>query len=134
MIWQKKKFTKKPFEIRQKVQGCQQTTRAFILIFFFYNFFFFQFCRSAQVVNKKELLKHGLLNRWTYIFILPWPALGWAFNPTNKCYTNSLNLCKSLRKYLFRHSRGKSMVFFYIVNALGQNLPYSEIVVTGQHL
>ena len=54
------------------------------------------------------------------------------------CYNNSLNLCKTLRKYLFRHAKGKSMVNFYIVNALGQNLAnsesYSEIVVRGQIL
>ena len=50
---------------------------------------------------------------------------GEAFNP------NSLNPCKTLRKYLFRHAKGKSkvaliMVNFYIVNALGQNLANSE--------
>ena len=28
--------------------------------------------------------------------------------------------------YLFRHAKGKSMVNFYIVNALGQNLENSE--------
>ena len=41
-------------------------------------------------------------------------------------YTNSLNLCKTLRKYLFRHAKVKTMVTFYIVNALGQNLANSE--------
>ena len=30
------------------------------------------------------------------------------------------------RKYIFRHAKGKSMVNFYIVNALGQNLANSE--------
>ena len=34
--------------------------------------------------------------------------------------------CKTLRKYLFRHSKGKSMVNLDIVNALGQNLANSE--------
>jgi hypothetical protein len=31
----------------------------------------------------RTLTNHGLLNRWTDIFILPRPALGWAFNPNN---------------------------------------------------
>ena len=42
---------------------------------------------------------------------------------------------------LFRHAKDKSVVNFYIVNALGQNLAnsescpiYSEIVVRGQNL
>jgi hypothetical protein len=35
-------------------------------------------------------------------------------------FNNALNLCKSLRKYLFRRAKGKSMVNFYIVNAQGQ--------------
>ena len=33
---------------------------------------------------------------------------------------------KTLRIYLFRHAKGKIMVNFYIVNALGQNLANSE--------
>ena len=33
---------------------------------------------------------------------------------------------QNLRKYLFRHAKGKSLVNFYIVNALGQNLANSE--------
>ena len=49
------------------------------------------------------------------------------------CYTNSLNLCKTLRKYLFRHAKGKSMVNFYIVNALGQNLANSESILQIMH-
>ena len=32
----------------------------------------------------------------------------------------------NLSKYFFRHAKGKSMVNFYIVNALGQNLANSE--------
>ena len=32
-------------------------------------------------------------------------------------YRISLNLCKTLRKYLFGPAKGKSMVNFYIVNA-----------------
>ena len=100
-LTEKKKFTKKPFEIRQKVQGCQQTTRAFILIFFFYNFFFFQFCRSAQVVNKKELLKHRLLNRWTDLrFALT--SMRQSFNPNNATETHSIvNLCKTFKEIPF---------------------------------
>ena len=39
---------------------------------------------------------------------------------------NSLNLCKTLRKSLFRHAKGKSMVNIDIANALGQNLANSE--------
>ena len=31
-----------------------------------------------------------------------------------------------LRKYIFRHAKGKSMVNFFIVNVLGQNLANSE--------
>ena len=56
------------------------------------------------------VVKHGLLNRWT-------TSLRVSFYP---------NLCKTLRKYLFGHDKGKSMVNFYIVNALGQNLATSE--------
>ena len=41
-------------------------------------------------------------------------------------YTNSLNLCKTLRKYHFRHFKGKSMVNFYISSALCQNFANSE--------
>ena len=44
-------------------------------------------------------------------------------------------------KYLFRHAKGKSMVNFYIANALGQNLVNSEscpilrfLYVRGQNL
>ena len=36
-------------------------------------------------------------------------------------YTNSLNFHKTFSKYLFRHTKSKSMVIFYILNALGQN-------------
>ena len=35
-------------------------------------------------------------------------------------------LCKSLRKYIFRHAKSKGIVNFYIVNALDQNLANSE--------
>ena len=47
-------------------------------------------------------------------------------NFNNMYNTNSLHLNKTLRKFLFRHARGKSMVNLYIVNALGQNLANSE--------
>ena len=40
--------------------------------------------------------------------------------------SNSLELGATLRKYLFRHAKGNSMVNFYIVSALGQNLANSE--------
>ena len=33
---------------------------------------------------------HGLLNRWTDIFILPRPAWGWDFNPNNATQTHSI--------------------------------------------
>ena len=33
---------------------------------------------------------------------------------------------KTLRKYPFRHFKGKIMFNFYIINALGQNLANSE--------
>ena len=36
------------------------------------------------------------------------------------------NLCKTLRKYIIRHDKGKSMVNLDIANALGQNLANSE--------
>ena len=51
---------------------------------------------------------------------------GRILNSNNAKYKNSFNLYKPLRKYLFRHAKGKSMVNFYIVNALGQNLANSE--------
>ena len=49
---------------------------------------------------------------------------GGPFNPYN--VTHSLNICKTLRKYIFGHAKGKSLVNFYIVKALGQNLANSE--------
>ena len=61
---------------------------------------------------KYSVFTHGLLNRWTDIFILPWPALGWAFNPNNAKYTNTLNICKTFRKCLFKRAKGKSTVTF----------------------
>ena len=64
-------------------------------------------------------LIHGLLNRWTDIFFLPRPAWGEAFNPNNA--THSLILYKTLRKYLFRYAKGKSLANFDINNALDQN-------------
>ena len=53
---------------------------------------------------------------------------GRILNSNNAKYTNSLNLCKTLRKYLFRHAKGKSMVNFYTVNPLGQNLANSNLL------
>ena len=50
---------------------------------------------------------------------------GEAFNPNNVTQTHSI-FVKILRKYLFRHAKGKSMANFYIINALGQNLANSE--------
>ena len=61
---------------------------------------------------------HGRLNKWTDIFILR----GSFLNPNNA----TLNLCKTLRKYIFRHAKGRSRVNFYIVNTLDQNLADSE--------
>ena len=43
-----------------------------------------------------------------------------------KTYINSMSICKSLGKYLFRHVKGKSMVNFYICNTLDQNSENSE--------
>ena len=50
---------------------------------------------------------------------------GSILNSNNATQTHSI-FVKTLRKYLFRHAKGKSMVNFYIVNALGQNLANSE--------
>ena len=36
------------------------------------------------------MINHGLFNRWTDIFILPWPAWGGAFNPNNATQTHSI--------------------------------------------
>ena len=61
---------------------------------------------------------------------------GRILNSNNATKTHSI----FARKYLFRHAKGKSMVNFYTVNALCQNLHklgillYSEIVVRGQTL
>jgi len=55
-----------------------------------------------------SLCSHRLLNRWTDIFILPWPAWVGAFNPNNATQTHSIFV------KLFRHTKGKSMVNFYI--------------------
>ena len=74
------------------------------------------------MLTESALIIHRLLNRWTDIFILPSPAWVGAFNLDNATQT----LCKTLRKYHFRHAKGKSMVNFYIVNALGQNLANPE--------
>ena len=41
-----------------------------------------------------------------------------AFNPNNASQTCSI-FVKTLIKYLFRHVKGKSMINFYIINALG---------------
>jgi hypothetical protein len=50
---------------------------------------------------------------------------GRILNSNNATQTHSI-FVKLLTKYLFRHAKGKSMVNFYIVNALGQNLANSE--------
>ena len=51
---------------------------------------------------------------------------GRILNSNDTTQTIKLNLCKTLRKYLFRHAKGKSMVYFYTVNVLGQILANSE--------
>ena len=65
----------------------------------------------------------------------------WArvFIPNDATQTHSIFV--KLGKCLFRHAKGKSVVNFYIVNALDQNLvnsdvnlSYSEIVVRDQNL
>ena len=55
--------------------------------------------------------------------------------------TQTHSIFVKLGKCLFRHAKGKSVVNFYIVNALDQNLvnsdvnlSYSEIVVRDQNL
>jgi hypothetical protein len=53
------------------------------------------------------------------------PTWGRPFNPYNVTQTHSI-FVKLKKKYIFRHAKGKSMVNFYIVNALGQNLANSE--------
>jgi hypothetical protein len=52
--------------------------------------------------------------------------LGGSFYPNNITQTPSIFVKLTFRKYLFRHPKGKSMVNFYIINALGQNLANSE--------
>ena len=49
------------------------------------------------------------------------PTLGGHLTPYNVTQTHS-----TLRKFLYRHAKGNSMVNFYIVNALGQNIANSE--------
>ena len=68
-----------------------------------------------------------------YLFF--WPR-GEGFNPNNAKQTH-LILQSFKKKYLFWHTKDKSMAHFYIVNALGQNLAnsescstYSEIIIT----
>ena len=65
-------------------------------------------------------VRQGLLYRWTEHSILVF-QLGRILNSDNAAHS-----CKTLRKYLFRLAKGKSMVNFYIVNAQGQNLANSE--------
>ena len=64
--------------------------------------------------------------RWTKLSKIPSSNPGPLLYSNNAKYTNLLKLCIILRKYLFRHAKGKSMVNFYIVNALGPNLANSE--------
>ena len=71
MIWQKKKVYEETFW--NKTKKCKVVSRQqglSVLYFFFYNFFFFQFCRSAQVVNKKELLKLNMESVWPTNLVL----------------------------------------------------------------
>ena len=58
---------------------------------------------------------------------LNFDSLDWEanLNLNNGTETHSI-FVKKLRKYFFRHAKGKSTVNFYIVNALGQNLANSE--------
>ena len=51
--------------------------------------------------------------------------IGVNFQPW-KWYRNWLNLTKTLRKYFFRHAKGKSLVNFDISNDLGENWANSE--------
>ena len=66
-------------------------------------------------------LGQGLLYRWTGHSILTGGGLS-----TLIMLHKLVQPLKALRKYLFRHAKGKSMVNFYIVNALGQNLANLE--------
>ena len=50
---------------------------------------------------------------------------GRILNSNNATQTQSI-FVKLLRKYIFSHAKGKSLVNFYIVNALGQNLANAE--------
>ena len=50
---------------------------------------------------------------------------GSILNSNNARQTHSI-FVETVRKYLFRHARCKSMVSSYIANALGQNLANSE--------
>ena len=76
-----------------------------------------------NVIAKNFLLSgflvQGLLYRWTEHSILPMTTGG-----GNQCL---IMLHKhTLKKYLFRHAKGNSVINFYIINALGQNLANSE--------
>ena len=71
MIWQKKKVYEETFWNTTKSARLSADNKGFqSYIFFFYNFFFFQFCRSAQVVNKKELLKLNMESVWPTNLVL----------------------------------------------------------------
>ena len=70
MIWQEKKVYEETFWNKTKSARLSADNKGFHSYIFFYNFFFFQFCRSAQVVNKKELLKLNMESVWPTNLVL----------------------------------------------------------------
>ena len=72
-------------------------------------------------LTKNLSLTHGLLYTWTELLYLTCPHQADLLT-----LIMSLNICKTLRKYLLRHVKGKSRVNFYIFNVPGQNFANSE--------
>ena len=70
---------------------------------------------SSKTQNVEEL-SQGLLNRWTSQYDWGITTGGLISN-----LKNSLDHCKTFRKYLFRHDKGKNLANFDISNALGEN-------------
>ena len=80
----------------------------------------------TSYVHKQAALTlvHGLLNEDMECSILTMTTWGKILTLIMLCkLTQSL---LNFKKVMFRHAKGKSMIKFYIVNALGQNLANSE--------
>ena len=50
----------------------------------------FHCAKAIETGHTTGSLAHRILNRWTDIFILPWPAWAEAFNPNNATQTHSI--------------------------------------------